>query len=641
MEIKISIQLTIVQNSFTLCCSNKTHSMKFNRFTAIIFISTLFILVSSCGGNKESNNDIETTGNTGQVKFILMPDADTILPTWSKENIVVNHWPNDPDNLHPTNGGTTGRSWVLGYTSNYLLRSDPVNQGVTPDIALEMPEISADNLQYTYHLRKDAKWDDGSTITAEDIIFTIKASACPLVNNPQAKPYFENISEITSNKSDEIIITMKREYIQNIYFVGDMPIMERKFHDPENVLANYSIAQFNDPGFQGENEVALTTWANEFNDQKYGTDLSLLNGSGPYKVVSWNRGQTLELQKKQNHWTSQIKDPGIYEAAYPDKIIFKIVKDPNSQLLEFRAQTIDVSTWLTTETVLDLMKDPEFNKNYNVKFADRYDYNYMGMNMRPDGTVHKQFFNDVKVRRAMAYLVPLDNIISIVSHGYAKRMASCVSPLKPEYNSDLALIPYDVEAAKKLLDEAGWKDTDGDNVRDKLIDGVKTPFRFELKYQGGQTFVEDVVRMIKEAMYPAGVDVILVSTEPNTLREQLGKHDFDMYLSAWSSSSLPEDLTQLFATASYADGGSNYCGFGNAESDALLDSIKYTIDAEKRNPMMQHFQKILYDEQPYIFMYATARKIVIHKRFGNQYMTFDRPGVVLNDLKLLSAYKKE
>lgn len=614
--------------------------MKIYRFAPVILILPFFLLAASCGGNKESENNIETTGNTADVKFILMPDADTILPTWSKENIVVNHWPGDPDNLHPTNGGTTGRSWVLSFTSNYLLRSDPVHQGVTPDIALTMPEISSDNLSYTYHLRKNATWDDGTVISAEDVIFTIKANACPLVNNPQSKPYFQNIADITSNASDEITIRMKREYIQNIYFVGDMPLMERKFHDPKNVLANYTIGQLNDPNFHGENDKNLTAWANEFNDQKYGTDLTLLNGSGAYKVVSWNRGQTLELQKKTNHWTSKINDPGIYEAAYPEKIIFKIVKDPNSQMLELRAQTIDVTTWLTTETVLELMKDPEFNKNYNVKFTDRYDYNYIGMNMRPDGTVHKQFFNDVKVRRAMAYLVPLDNIISIVSHGYAKRMASCVSPLKPEYNTDLALIPYDVEAAKKLLDEAGWKDTDGDNIRDKVIDGVKTPFRFELKYQAGQTFVEDVVRMIKEAMYPAGIDVILVSTEPNTLKEQLGKHDFDMYLSAWSSSSLPEDFTQLFATASYADGGSNYCGYGNAESDALLDSIKYTIDLEKRTPMLKRFQKMLYDDQPYIFMYATARKIVIHKRFGNQYMTFDRPGVVLNDLKLLTSNPK-
>jgi len=604
----------------------------------IICLCAIFTFAISCGGNKSGENNIEHTNVSDQVRYILMPDADTILPTWSADNIVVNHWPVDPDNLHPTNGNTAARAWVLQYTSNYLLRNDPVNLGIAPDVAIAMPEISSDNLQYTYTLRKDATWDNGSPISAEDIVFTFKANLCPVVNNPHAKPYVENISDVVSREADHVTFIMKREYIQNIAFVSDFPIMQRSYYDPGNTLAKYTFADFNDPNFNPDAHTDLTAWANGFNDAKYGTDLEAISASGPYKVTAWTRGQTLTLEKKKNHWTSKLASPDIYETAYPEQIIFKIIKDPNAQKLEFRAQTIDASVWLSTETTMELMQEPEFMQNYNVKFADRYDYNYIGMNMRPDGTAHKKIFTDAKVRRAMAYLTPIEDMITIIAHGYAKRQASCVSPLKPEYNSDLQLIPFDVEAAKKLLDEAGWKDTDGDNVRDKEVDGEKIPLRFELKYQSGQKFVEDVVKMMKDAYYKAGVDITLVGIEPNTLREQIMQHDFDMYMSAWAGGSLPEDYTQLFHTASYAEGGSNYCGFGNAESDALIDSIKYTIDASKRIPMVKRFQKMIYDEQPYIFMYAASRKIVIHKRFGNQYMTFDRPGVVLNNMRLLSLY---
>ena len=431
---------------------------------------------------------------------------------------------------------------------------------------------------------------------------------------------------------------MKKQYILNIAFLTDFPVMQRSYFDPQNILAQYSFNQFNDSTFNADAEQKLTKWANEFNNAKYGSDITLLNASGPYKVIEWTPGISLTLERKKNHWTQNLTDPTVYETSFPEKIIFKIDKDPNTQKLQMRAQTFDVSVWLPTTSALELMQETNFNKNYNIQFADNFSFNYIGLNMQPDGTKHKKIFTDVKVRRAMAYLVPVDEIIRVVTSGYAKRQVSAVSPLKPEYNRDLALIPFDAEAAKKLLDEAGWTDTDGDNVRDKIIDGEKTPLKIEFKYPSGQKFVEDVVNMMIESAYKGGVVLVPIGLEANTLNEQMRNHDFDMYISAWSSVSLPEDFTQIWHTSSYSSGGSNYVGFGNAATDMLIDSIKYTIDDEKRIPMVKELQRIIYDEQPYILLYSTSKKIILHKRFGNQLMVFDRPGVILNNMRLLSLY---
>jgi ABC-type transport system substrate-binding protein len=162
--------------------------------------------------------------------------------------------------------------------------------------------------------------------------------------------------------------------------------------------------------------------------------------------------------------------------------------------------------------------------------------------------------------------------------------------------------------------------------------------QIEFKYQAGQTFVEETAIMIKEAVYKGGIELILIPIEGNTLKEHLQKHDFDMYMSAWAGGSLPEEFTQLWHTKSYSTGGSNYVGFGNSETDALIDQIKVTMDSEKRIPLSQKMQQIIYDEQPYIFMYSAYRKNIIHKRFGNQIMTFDRPGNILNNLRLIALY---
>lgn len=596
--------------------------------------------LSSCGGNKDSGAEIDVTEISDKIKCIKLDDADSILPEWSKENILINHVVGNPDNFHPTNGAHAARSWILQYTSNFVLRSDIMNMDIAPDLAVAMPEISANKLEYTYTLRKEARWDDGAPILAEDVAFMLKANKCPLTNNPITKVYFDNIKNVITYPNDpyKFTIVMKREYILNISFLTDFPVMERKYHDPENVLAGYTFDQFNDPNFKADKDANLTAWANNFNDPKWGNDLSLLNGSGPYKITEWSRDQALILERKKDHWTQKLASPTVYDVSLPEKIIFKLVLDPNAQKLEFRSQTVDASVWMATPLVKELMTEADFNKNYNIEFTDNFSFNYIGLNMRPDGVFRKKFFDDVRVRRAMAYVVPVDEIIQAITFGYAKRQASIVSPLKDEYNKDLTLIPLDIEAAKKLLDEAGWKDTDGDNVRDKVIDGVKTDLRIEFKHQAGQKFVEDVARMIKESAYKAGIDLIVVPVDGITLKEQLGKHDFDMYMSALAGGSQAEDYTQLWHTSAYTSGGSNYCGFGSAETDALLDSIKYTVDPVARRPLMMRLQQEIYDQQPYIFLYSAARKNIIHKRFGNQIMTFDRPGVILNNLRLLSLY---
>ncbi|MBK7036311.1 MAG: hypothetical protein IPI31_05400 [Bacteroidetes bacterium] len=613
--------------------------MKIVTLSRISFIIFTVAVFNSCGNNK-NGGDTETVGITENVKYILLPDADSILPEWSKENVVVNHWVGDPDNLHPTNGGTASRSWVLQYTSNFILRNDIINLGICPDLAVSMPKISADNLSYSYTLRKDATWDNGEQITAEDAIFMLKANKCPLTNNPSLKSYFENIKNVVADPNDKFSFTivMKKEYILNVAFLTDFPIIQRSYYDPQNILAQYSFEQFNDSTFNADGEQKLAAWANNFNDPKYGSDVNFLNGSGPYKVVEWTPGQTLTLERKKNHWTQKLTDPTAYETSFPEKIIFKLDKDPNSQKLEIRAQTFDATTWLPTASVLELMQEPDFNKNYNIQFTDNFSFNYIGMNLKPDGTTHKKYFTDAKVRRAMAYLVPVEEIIRVVSYGYAKRQNGTISPLKKEYNNDLPLIPFDVEAAKKLLDEAGWKDTDGNNIRDKEVDGEKIQMEIEFKYQSGQKFVVDMINMVVEAAYKAGVVLIPIGVEANTLKEQLRKHDFDMYASAWASGSFPEDYTQIWHTSSYISGGSNYVGFGNAETDALIDSIKYTLDDSKRIPMEKELQRIIYEEQPYVILYSTSKKNILHKRFGNQYMVFDRPGVILNNMRLLSLY---
>jgi peptide/nickel transport system substrate-binding protein len=603
------------------------------------FVFPALFLLASCGNSPEGKfKDDKTSGNNSldtSKRFVHNAKPSKFEDDWSKENVVVYHWRSEPDNLHPTNGKSNPRQVILFYTQRFLVSVDLEKLELRPDLVKALPTVSADGLTYTYELRDEPTWDDGSQLTVDDVIFSIMAEKCPYTDNAFVKPYFDILENITVDASNprKFYMHMKSKYIQNVAFDGDMPIMERKYYDPQNVLGKYTMEQFSDPEFAKTQHKDLIDWAKEFNDAKYGHDLDHLNGLGAYKVTKWDSKQQLELTKKTNHWTSKIKDPSPYDTPIPDKIIFRITQDDNAIALEFKKQTYDVSNWISTHGLGELQKDPDFNRNYHSAFVPNFNYQYIGFNMKPEAVNRLPFFVDKRVRKAIAFLVPVDDIIKSYYEGKATRMVSVVTPTKGNLiNKDLAPIPFNVDSAKKLLDEAGWKDSDGDNIRDKMIDGKKVQFEFDMMIISGSTVTDNMAKDIQADMYKAGIKANIHGVEFVSFYDQLQHHDFDLYFGAWAGSFVPDDYKQIWSTASYTD-GSNFVGFGTPQSDALIDSIRVETNDSIRTPMDKRFQKVVYDEQPYVFLFTVSNKIAIHKRFDHADMYFEKPCIFMSFLE--------
>ena len=602
----------------------------------ILFLSLL--IFSSCQLKKDN-----AEGDAEDIMlspWIELDDSKNILTTWSKENTIIYHVISEPSDMHPTNGNTSPRSEINLYTQMFLVNTDFKNQGISPGLIKSLPSISTDGLEYTYELRNEPRWDDGSRLTLDDVIFTCKAIKCPLTNNPHAKPYWENLKDVRIDPDNprKFTLVMKKQYFQNVAFLTDYPVMQRTYFDPKDVLSHFTLEQFDRKDFKTESYKNLLDWSHDFNNEKFGHDPDKLKGSGMYKFENWEQGQSITLIKKKNHWTEHSND--YHEAAFPDKIIFKLNKDENSSMLEFKSQVMDASTNLSAKTLMTLKENELFNENYHSLFIPSYNYTYIAMNKKPDGVLHKKFFTDQRVRRAMAYLSPVQDIIKFVYKNYSTRstqLASNVSPLKPECDRELQPIPVDIEKAKELLDAAGWKDTDADGIRDKIIDGEKISFQFDFQFLNTSGDWKDMATMIADQMSKAGVKANLRSLDLKIFLEKARHHDFDMMMGVWGGSSQSEDFTQLWHSNSWINQGSNYSGFGNSASDQLIDSIRYTIDHTKRTQMSKRLQRLIYDDQPYVFLYASLRRNVIHKRFGNAVMYADRPGILLNTLKMLSG----
>ena len=551
-------------------------------------------------------------------------------------NTVVNHITIQPDGLHPYNDNSSIRSFVFQYTQKTVTKLDLVSLEYIPQLAKELPIISEDGLAYTYQLHDGIKWDDGSLLTAKDVVFSTKVMLCPLTNNAQIRSnYTSVIKSVVVDKENPLKFTMYAHDVNytNADIFSELYIQQKSYWDPNGVLDNLSFEQIFATKFK-ETE-ALLEWFNGYNDADNSYKPHLLQGLGAYQVTEWVAGQYIIVEKKEKWWG--VDDNSVYSIAYPDKIIFKIITDDAASYLSLKSEDIDVTTRIGTIKLMKLQEREYFNENYDSDFLNQYSFSYIGLNMKPDGIKHLPFFVDQKVRRAMAYLTPVDEIIEVIVHGKGSRQVSNISSLKSTYNDTLKLIPLDIAKANKLLAEAGWVDTDEDNIRDKMINGVKTPFSFKLSYMSSPTSKE-IVLMIKESLYKAGIVAEPTPMDFTLFYKNAMDHNFDGMMGGWGGSASYSNPMQLWHTTSWATKGSNFCGFGDAESDSLITLANRSIDFEKHKDALWALQAKIYKDQPYVFLYSTKRKFAIHKRFENRKMYFERPGVMLNNLQLLPNY---
>lgn len=607
--------------------------MPYNRIQAHLFLFNCFILILFIIACNSKKLKVLDTDNASSLAFSL-PHATNWDPSWSKLNEVNVHILADPDNLHPTNGSSQIRDEVLQYLHGALINTDLYHGNIRAGICESMPEFSNNNQSLLFKIRKGVLWDDGKQVTANDIVFTIKASKCSLTNNVSNKYFFENVKEVIVDASDNLQFTInfKSASEYNLPMWCDYPILQEKKYDFNSALQQISFNQLNDSSFRQEKNQLLVKWATSFNSDAMGADAAMVNGLGPYQLQKWERGQFISIVKKQHHWSADLND-SLYKA-YPDKITFRIAQDPAAQKSGFLTQLFDASGAFPTRLLFELQQDKIFNKNYHSRFIDTYGYTYIAMNMRPDGVNHNLILNDLNVRRALAYSSQIDNMIKVVNKGINKRVAGPVSPLKKEFNQDLKLIPFDLLKANELLDKSGWKDTDNDGVRDKIVNNKKVSLELELIYFNTIPDWKDMAIIIAEGMKQAGVLIKPVACDYPTWMEKVSTHNYDLAMGSWNTSSFPEDYSQLWSTASYVGNGSNYTGFGSASSDSLINAIAKEMNAAKKIVLEKKMQQLIYDEQPYIFLYGLVRRCVVHKRFNNATFFAERPGILYSPLQL-------
>ncbi|MEN0067562.1 MAG: ABC transporter substrate-binding protein [Myxococcota bacterium] len=426
-------------------------------------------------------------------------------------------------------------------------------------------------------LRDDLTWEDGTPVSVEDIQFTYELIADPDVQSPR----FAFIERLKPDARPKKIDATTIEW----HFT--------EAYDRDTQIAHVSLGLVPKHRLEGADRGSLRSHplANE--------PLSY----GPFKVAKWERNERLVLEPNPNF-------PGTdSDKAKLNRVIFRIIPEYSTRLIELEAGSIDMMSGLLLEDADRLRKShPEIQL---VRRGWRTQ-DYIGWNLKDP------LFADLRVRKALAYGADVDAMIarlltSETGEKYAKRAVSTLTPALCGIVPDVKPIPTDQAKAKALFAEAGWSDSDGDGVLDK---GGKK-FSFTLSTNTGNKRRADIAVLLQAQLKEIGVEVNIEKLESNTFFERLRKHDFQAGLAGWAAGLFVDPSSMWLCSTDEEPREFNFTQYCNPEVDELIKTGLKTPNPAEAAPIWKDMQAKIFEDQPYLFLWWMDEIVAIHDRFEN------------------------
>lgn len=509
----------------------------------------------------------------------------------------------------------------------------------TPALAIGRPVIeeitegpNAGGVKYTYELNEYATFSDGKPVRVEDVIFSFKLLFN--LNIAEAGPHRNSYLAMTDvvldaeNPRKFTVVTKEKYILAEDSYSGTNVYPEHVF-DPEGLMADYQIADLIANGEALAEEAPLQQFADQFLSAPFSRDADKLIGSGPYLMREWVDGDYISMVRDPNWWADKVPGGHASLHAYPDSIVFRIIPDQTTAVNALKNELIDVAPELDANNFVEERENEFLKDRYDFLTKETFNFFFVAMNNK------SPLLEDKRVRRALAHVLDVQIIIDAAYAGLGTPIAGPVSPSKAHANKDLPLLEKDIEKAKALLTEAGWEDTNDNGIRDKMINGELVEMEMEYLVTPGSIFASTLSEVTKDGASQVGVAITIVPREPRVMMgEDVANRDYTLYGYGAGGNHLLDDFMQLWHTSSNTPRGSNRWQFGNAETDALIEKINVTIDPAERHQLYQEFQRIVYDEQPLIFLFSPMARMVVSKRWEGNISQL-APNYILRDFKLI------
>lgn len=442
------------------------------------------------------------------------------------------------------------------------------DSGFTPVLA-ESWEWSADSLRITFTLSPNARWHDGRAVTAEDVAFTYALAKDPRVGS-YVRENLMALDSVTVVDSLRATFWFARRYPEQFF-----DAVEHVHVVPAHLLRDIPAAQLRTAAFARAPV-----------------------GSGPFAFSRWNAGQAVELVANETYHRGR---------PYLDRVVWTIAPDGTAALSRFLTGEADVYEGLLPEQLPQV----ESRRDLRVHTAPGLAYAFLGFNfVTADGREHP-LFRDRELRRALSRALDRERMVrnvwdslAVVPRGpFVRAMASL--------DTTLATLSFDSLAAARTLDSLGWRDSNGDGIRDR---GGR-PLAFNLLVPSSSAARVRTAVLVQEQFRRLGVQVDVETLEFNAFISRVQRGDYDAYLGAWQLDGSPSTLRQTwFADATDEKGGGNFQSYANPEFEAYADSALHTWSRAERRVWLRRAYEVMVQDAPAVWLYEPLTIVGVHGR---------------------------
>ncbi|MFW5860011.1 MAG: ABC transporter substrate-binding protein [Planctomycetota bacterium] len=513
-----------------------------------------------------------------------------------------------PPGLNPITENASNVSALHATVNDPLCERDSVEPARWRSMLATSCVISDDYKVYTFTIRPGVYWQvpriayaeaeqfgwlrERRELTAADFVFAIEMIKHPDVQCPALKAYYEDLEGAEAVDDHTLRLVWKEKiYTSLASSMGMEPL-------PRHV---YTCDQDGEP--LPEENIGL-----QFNDHWFDQRRQVI-GVGQYQLWDYEPDKEIVFRRYDERWAPSDHFTTVTQNC--------AIRDDSAQLTKFKNGEVHIHGLTPIQYKSNIIDghetrfDPDNGRAGELGWerVDRLAYYYIGWNMR------RPLFADRTVRQALAHAFPKRRIIEQVFFGIGEPAVTPVHPQTPYFNDAIEDYSYDTNRAQELLFEAGWSDSDGDGLLDKMIDGEREQFSFTVKGFANSPDWDRALAIYQAELRKLGIAMETVTLEWKDLVRVYESRDFDAMVGGWRMS-YEVDFEQLWHSR-FADEprSSNHVGFKDPRADELAERLRRTFDVEERKRIAREFQAIIHAEAPYLF-FRTGEAIFTWQNAG-------------------------
>lgn len=478
----------------------------------------------------------------------------------------------EPTTLSPLSASDVYTGSIHSYVFESLLDKDIQTYEWKPALATEWT-ISPDKKVFEYKLREGVKWHDGKEFTAEDVKYSYDVIFTDDWKAVQLRPYYESIKSVEVLDKYRVRFTVKDDYFQNFDVCSTLSILPKHFYT------------------NADNK-------KEFNRK--------LVGTGPYLLSKYDKGQKIIMVQNPDWWGRNVESEK--NAHLIKKINLRLVQDENVSLELLKKGDIDFMSFRPEAFVKKTTGEVWDKKITKIKTQNKTPkgFSFIGFNLK------HPILKEKEVRKALSMLFNRPLMLDKFEFNLSEFATGPIYVQSDYASSNVKPIDFNPNEALKILNKAGWKDSDKDGLLDKTIGGKKTTLSI--------TVLEpslDIIKYLtvfKEDASKVGVEINIKNIEWNSFVKLLDEKNFEAVRLAWGGGNVEWDPKQIWHSSSIAGASSNFISYSNPQVDKMIDEARSLYDREKRIKILRKVHELIVEDYPYIWWFNSKYTLYGHTK---------------------------